>query len=68
MPPLPVLQALDSDSDGEISASEIENAVAALKKLDKDGDGMICRSEFNKAIEEQVEKFKKATKNLLKKN
>ncbi|MDC0503818.1 hypothetical protein OAN94_06035, partial [Verrucomicrobiales bacterium] len=32
--------------DGEISAKEIENAVAALKELDEDGDGRLSRKEI----------------------
>ena len=38
---LPVLVALDADKDGEISSSEMENAVAALKTLDKNKDGKL---------------------------
>jgi hypothetical protein len=46
-PPRPPLEvALDADDDGEISASEIENAAAALKKLDKNGDGKLSADEF----------------------
>ena len=40
-PPNPVVEALDADKDGVISAKEIENAVAALKKLDKDNNGKL---------------------------
>jgi hypothetical protein len=43
---LPVLIALDADKDGKISASEIENAVAALKTLDKNGDGSLTEEEL----------------------
>lgn len=42
----PVLAALDSDHDGEISAAEIDNAPAALKSLDKNGDGMLTEEEL----------------------
>jgi uncharacterized protein YuzE len=38
---LPVMTVLDADQDGEISAKEIENAVAALKGLDKNKDGKL---------------------------
>jgi hypothetical protein len=38
--------ALDANEDGELSAEEIENAVAALKKLDKDDDGKLSREEL----------------------
>jgi len=42
----PVLAALDTDHDGEISASEIQNAAAALKTLDKNGDGRLTQDEL----------------------
>jgi len=42
----PVLAALDADHDGEISASEIQNAVAALKTLDKNGDRKLVPGEL----------------------
>lgn len=45
-PQFPLMVALDADGDGQISAEEINNAVAALKKLDKDGDGKLSREEL----------------------
>ena len=42
----PVLAALDADHDGEISASEIANASAALTKLDKSHDGKLTPDEL----------------------
>ena len=39
----PLMQALDADGDGELSAKEIENATAALNTLDKDKKGMHSR-------------------------
>jgi Ca2+-binding EF-hand superfamily protein len=42
---IPVLAALDSDHDGEISEAEIRNAPAALKTLDKNGDGRLTDDE-----------------------
>lgn len=45
----PVVQALDADGDGILSAAEIANAPAALKKLDKNGDGKIDREEMRPA-------------------
>jgi Ca2+-binding EF-hand superfamily protein len=42
----PVLAALDADHNGEISASEIQNAPAALKGLDKNGDGRLTQDEI----------------------
>ncbi|MBT7919595.1 MAG: hypothetical protein HN617_18850, partial [Planctomycetaceae bacterium] len=46
LPPLPVLQALDANHDGEISGDEIANAVKALKSLDKDGNGKLTMEEL----------------------
>lgn len=37
----PILAALDTDHDAVISASEIQNAAAALKRLDLNGDGKL---------------------------
>jgi hypothetical protein len=42
----PVLAALDTDHDSEISASEIRNALAALKRLDLNGDGLLLPVEI----------------------
>lgn len=42
----PLMQALDADGDGELSAKEIENASAALKTLDKDKNGRLTREEM----------------------
>lgn len=44
-PPDPIVTALDTNSDGVISADEIANAPAALKTLDKNGDGQLTSSE-----------------------
>jgi hypothetical protein len=41
----PVLAALDANQDGEISASEIRNAAAALRTLDANGDGKLVENE-----------------------
>jgi len=41
--------ALDTNHDGELSASEIADAVASLKTLDKDGDGNLSRDEMRPA-------------------
>lgn len=48
-PSNPIMEALDADKNGEISAEELNNAVAALKKLDKDGDGKLSREEVRPA-------------------
>ena len=49
-PPPPLLQALDADGDGIISAAEIANAPAALKTLDKNGDGKLTRTSTARRI------------------
>ena len=45
VPPLPLMSALDADSNEEISAAEMKDAVAALKKLDKNNDGKLSGEE-----------------------
>lgn len=42
----PLMDALDANKDGELDATEISNATAALKKLDKDGDGKLSAEEL----------------------
>jgi len=42
----PVLAALDSDHDGEISADEIKNSSAALRTLDQNRDGSLTPDEL----------------------
>jgi EF hand len=42
----PVLAALDTNHDAEISAAEIRNAAAALKRLDLNGDGQLVPVEI----------------------
>lgn len=46
MKALPLVKALDADSDGELSATEIENASKTLLKLDTNGDGKISAEEL----------------------
>jgi Ca2+-binding EF-hand superfamily protein len=41
----PVLAALDTNHDGEISEYEIRNAAAALRTLDANGDGKLVENE-----------------------
>ena len=43
---LPVLVALDVNRDGEISATEIDNAAKALKTLDKNKDPASDKNNF----------------------
>ncbi|MEW4530654.1 hypothetical protein [Maioricimonas sp. JC845] len=45
-PPNPIMEAMDTDKDGELSAEEIANAAVALKSLDKDKDGKLSREEL----------------------
>ncbi len=41
----PILNAIDTNQDGVLSAAEIAGASAELKKLDKNGDGKLSRDE-----------------------
>lgn len=45
----PLMEALDANKDGELDATEIQNAGTALKNLDKDGDGKLSREELRPA-------------------
>lgn len=45
-PPMPIIEALDLNRDGTISADEIAKAVTSLKKLDNNGDGRITPDEY----------------------
>ncbi len=44
--PSPLVAALDENADGEISASEIDNAIASLKSLDRNEDGKLNEQEI----------------------
>lgn len=45
-PPVdPLVSALDTDADGELSENELAEAVTALRKADTDGDGAISAGE-----------------------
>ncbi len=44
-PPPPIIQALDTDRDGELSADEIKAAATNLLKLDTNKDGILSREE-----------------------
>lgn len=43
---IPLFRALDADEDGQLSASEIENASKSILKLDKNGDGILSAEEM----------------------
>lgn len=45
-PVFPLMLALDANSDGVLSASEIANAPASLRALDANGDGKLTRDEL----------------------
>jgi hypothetical protein len=45
-PPLQLIEALDANGNGVISADEITNASAALLTLDKNGDGQLGPREY----------------------
>lgn len=45
-PPRLVLQALDTDGDGTLSAAEIQAAPQSLLKLDRNGDGQLTSDEL----------------------
>ncbi len=47
-PPLsPIMAALDTNHDGELSPEEIRNAATALKSLDHNHDGILDRAELD---------------------
>lgn len=43
---LPILKALDTDGDGELSENEMKTATASLMKLDRNNDGIVDRAEM----------------------
>lgn len=42
----PIIQALDTNKDGKLDATEIANASKALLTLDKNGDGELTQDEI----------------------
>ena len=49
--PNPVLEAIDTDKNGELSAEEIANAATTLKTLDKNSDGKLDMVEMRPNFE-----------------
>ena len=49
-----ILEALDTDGDGHLSAVEIAAAPKSLLKLDKDGDGQVSPAEYNPRLEDKT--------------
>lgn len=49
-----VLEALDTDGDGQLSAAEIAAASQSLLKLDKNGDGQITSAEYSQRLEDKT--------------
>ena len=45
----PIIRALDTDKDGEISAAELASAPASIRALDTDGDGVVSPAELRPA-------------------
>jgi len=45
-PPSPLFEALDRNGDGELSADELDEAVAGLLTLDRDGDRNLSTNEL----------------------
>jgi hypothetical protein len=43
---MPLMLALDANSDGDLSAAEISNAPASLLALDANKDGKLTRDEL----------------------
>lgn len=46
MPPSPLMRALDTDHNGELSAKEVKNASKSLASLDKNDDKKLSREEL----------------------
>jgi Ca2+-binding EF-hand superfamily protein len=53
-PPRIVLQALDTDGDGQLSAAEIEAASASLLKLDRNHDGQLTPEEYSPKLDDKT--------------
>lgn len=53
-PPRVVLQALDTNGDGQLSAAEIAAASSSLLTLDKNHDGQVTPDEYNPKLEDKT--------------
>ncbi|HEY9138106.1 MAG TPA: hypothetical protein VIM67_07510, partial [Terriglobus sp.] len=49
-----MLEALDTDGDGQLSAAEIAAAPQSLLKLDKNGDGKITPVEYSPRLQDKT--------------
>lgn len=49
-----LLEALDADGDGELSAAEIAAAPQSLIKLDRNADGQITAAEYNTRMDDKA--------------
>lgn len=49
-----ILEALDTDGDGQLSAAEIAAASQSLLKLDTNGDGKISPAEYNPRLQDKT--------------
>jgi hypothetical protein len=45
----PIVRAIDTDKNGELSAAELDNAPAAIRALDANADGIVTMEEFRPA-------------------
>ena len=53
-PPRVILQALDTNGDGQLSPEEIQTASASLLKLDRNHDGQITSDEYSQKLQDQT--------------
>ena len=63
---LPIMVALDTDQDGEISSAEIANASKSLQTLDKDGNGSLSPEELRPDPKQMMEDMPPAMRDRIK--